>query len=840
MSESEEAQNDEKEMEVDEESNDSSDDGNDEAELEEKAKNLETELQNNVYMYETHVELINIYRKLMDLSKMRATYERFSENFPLTPSLWLDWIKDEIRIASSDKEKQYVKTLFEKAVKDYLSVDLWLEYCQYSIGCNDLTETRKVFENAINHAGLHVSKGSLLWDAYREFEMAHLSCIADTESEEWLTQAKKVSEIFRRQLSVTLLDMDKTYVEWRVWCERLPSKNSDSIVNKDQVEWGYKKATKYMEDYKDLEMKLIHNLENKIDVFKEYIKWERHPEIIRGLYERAVESCCLNSEIWLEYCMYFFNYANYVSLLETCERALRNCPWSEDLWVFNIRALELNNKTHKEVTICLEKALQSGLQNGYQYLKLWLAYLEYYRRITDANNEESVEKLRSAFRKSLDHILSNFDPDDGDPECTILRLWAKVEANLLKNMQEARKIWNENGILKRNGTSATYWIELIELEKRFGDEKHLRKTYQRAITTAKDWPQCIVQSWLMYERECGTAESMINCMDACSHYMKKYEREMAENAKNIENENIEKNKMKKRKHELERPYYKTKQGKINKEPKQQETMEIEEAEEEQEKNKNGEETHNKNDTEMKDEKKFEKIDYEKENRSVFISNLDYSVTETELKEFLGELEELRLVTDRKGASKGYAYAVFETQEQAEKTLKRDREKLNARPVFLSRCKMDKMHREKQFLYSTRTEQHKLFVRGLPMTMNQDEVTEIFKPYGELKDVRLVTYRNGRSKGLAYIEYSSATEAANAILGTDNKEIRGFTISVAISAPPQRKTENFTAAVPEPPRHAKSRLQIPLVPRAVQVSNVAKPSTSTLSNEDFRKMLLNKK
>lgn len=42
-------------------------------------------------------------------------------NFIYVLELWLDWIKDEIVVATTDEEKQYVITLCEKGVKDYLS-----------------------------------------------------------------------------------------------------------------------------------------------------------------------------------------------------------------------------------------------------------------------------------------------------------------------------------------------------------------------------------------------------------------------------------------------------------------------------------------------------------------------------------------------------------------------------------------------------------------------------------------------------------------------------------------------------------------------------------------------
>ena len=63
--------------------------------------------------------------------------------FPLTGQLWLDWVADEQKIAATEEEKSKVRgklrlrdsflikvlDLLERGVRDYLSVDLWLERC---------------------------------------------------------------------------------------------------------------------------------------------------------------------------------------------------------------------------------------------------------------------------------------------------------------------------------------------------------------------------------------------------------------------------------------------------------------------------------------------------------------------------------------------------------------------------------------------------------------------------------------------------------------------------------------------------------------------------------------
>ncbi len=64
--------------------------------------------------------------------------------------------------------RQRLRALFDQAVDDYLSVDLWLEYAQWSI--SDPASAREVLERAIAACGLHVAKGCIIWDVYRIYE----------------------------------------------------------------------------------------------------------------------------------------------------------------------------------------------------------------------------------------------------------------------------------------------------------------------------------------------------------------------------------------------------------------------------------------------------------------------------------------------------------------------------------------------------------------------------------------------------------------------------------------------------------------------------------------------
>ncbi len=103
-----------------------------------------------------------------------------------TIELWLDWVKDEQKLITADADRLKITELFERALNDYLSVEIYLEYIQFSIGDmgkpNGLEAVRGLCEKAVELAGLDVSKGYALWEAYREFESAILSGLQVSKS----------------------------------------------------------------------------------------------------------------------------------------------------------------------------------------------------------------------------------------------------------------------------------------------------------------------------------------------------------------------------------------------------------------------------------------------------------------------------------------------------------------------------------------------------------------------------------------------------------------------------------------------------------------------------------
>ena len=71
---------------------------------------------------------------------------------------------------------------------------------QVSLSREGVHNIRATHEKAVVAAGIHGSKGALIWDNYREFELCLLS--QDSSNEE---QHVRVDKLFRRQLAVPLI-----------------------------------------------------------------------------------------------------------------------------------------------------------------------------------------------------------------------------------------------------------------------------------------------------------------------------------------------------------------------------------------------------------------------------------------------------------------------------------------------------------------------------------------------------------------------------------------------------------------------------------------------------------
>ncbi|XP_025820191.1 glycine-rich RNA-binding protein 4, mitochondrial-like [Panicum hallii] len=79
----------------------------------------------------------------------------------------------------------------------------------------------------------------------------------------------------------------------------------------------------------------------------------------------------------------------------------------------------------------------------------------------------------------------------------------------------------------------------------------------------------------------------------------------------------------------------------------------------------------------------------------------------------------------------------------------------------------------------------IFVSRLSFYTTEEELKDIFSPFGNVKEARLMRDRQtGRMKGFGFVKYSSQAEAEKAVKAMDGRILRGRLIFVEMAKGPK--------------------------------------------------------
>ncbi len=84
--------------------------------------------------------------------------------------------------------------------------------------------------------------------------------------------------------------------------------------------------------------------------------------------------------------------------------------------------------------------------------------------------------------------------------------------------------------------------------------------------------------------------------------------------------------------------------------------------------------------------------------------------------------------------------------------------------------------------------NKLYVGGLPFSVTDDRLQEIFSPHGTVESARVITDRmTGRSRGFGFVEMSSQAEAEEATTNLNGTDLEGRSLTVNEAKPQQERS-----------------------------------------------------
>ncbi|XP_075386203.1 nucleolin [Tenrec ecaudatus] len=154
--------------------------------------------------------------------------------------------------------------------------------------------------------------------------------------------------------------------------------------------------------------------------------------------------------------------------------------------------------------------------------------------------------------------------------------------------------------------------------------------------------------------------------------------------------------------------------------------------------------------------------------NLFIGNLNCNKSAPELKTALSELfakNDLTVMDVRIGTTRKFGYVDFESADDLEKALELTGLKVFGNEIKLERPK-GKDHKKDR---DART----LLAKNLPYRVTQDELKEVFE---DAVEIRLVS-KDGKSKGIAYLEFKTEADAEKTLEEKQGTEIDGRSISL---------------------------------------------------------------
>ncbi|PSS19003.1 Squamous cell carcinoma antigen recognized by T-cells 3 like [Actinidia chinensis var. chinensis] len=523
-----EVQNPKNPTDSDSDSDSNSGDSDDEAQETLQIQTLETELSQNPANYDSHVQFIRALRKHGDIEKLRRAREAMSELFPLSPSMWQDWAKDETSLSSGPESFPAIEKLYERGVFDYLSVSLWCDYLNFvqehepsvrECSPAGVLKARNLFERALTAAGLHVTEGYKIWEAYKEFELAIFYVIDETDVEAREKQVQRVRNIFHRQLSVPHSDLRSTLVAYKSWETEqgiVPDANSSNLDGiSSHIASAYQKALEMLDARVLFEERIsrqgVSDME-RLQEYMAYLKFEEScgdPARVQILYERAVTEFPISNDLWLDYTRYLDRTLKASSIVkDVYSRATKNCPWVGELWVRYLLSLERGRASEKEMSSVFEKSILCTFSSYDEYLDIFLTRVDgLRRRISQAGEVEDVldyALIRETFQRASDYLSPHLKDMDG-----LLRIhsyWAQLELSLGKDLVAARGVWES--LLKISGSMLDAWQGYIAMEIQMGNINEARSLYRRCYSKrfSGTGSEDICHAWLRFEKEFGTLE----------------------------------------------------------------------------------------------------------------------------------------------------------------------------------------------------------------------------------------------------------------------------------------------------------------------------------------------
>ncbi|KAF2076505.1 hypothetical protein CYY_002183 [Polysphondylium violaceum] len=813
---------------------------------------LEIKLREDPYSFDKNIEFINALQGITksnsptSLERLRKARESFQSLFPLPEFVWVDWLSFEIKVSKTEQDYEYLDSLFEKAINDYISIKISIMYCSYkesiifsklssgtlvidSFSVPLVANQRDLFEKMIKKNGGDISEASKLWRRYIAFEKIVLSNLSDAK--ECAQSIKYINSLYLRLLSSTVVDLIDCFAEFKEW-------EHSKEIDDDYIEGIVEKSIQEV-DARDPYEQAIATTDKQaaFPKWREYIEFEKkqtdNVRLTVAVYERAIKMYYSSIELWQGYLEYAQTNVSSVSqdiLVNIHSRAVRNVYWSGDIWAGYMRVLERHSQSSETIHAVFERGLVAGLSSLQDCLVLYNALLDYQWRLVRAKSqkastgktivdEQDIQSLQAIYQRACDY----FAPLDAAILLDCQLYWANFQLESLGQWSEY--VPTMETVLTYSFTQYLVWAQYIANTLIHATKEDARQLYQKAVLSVQDNAGKIWQDWLNFERQFGTLsqyeEALKQYHTATMKYLQQQQQHQTREqkgkpkaAKGKGQDKGAKANAAKEKPKRDRKRKSKKDDDGDDQDKANETngngkggdvaMQVDKKPEQQQQEQEQEQ-------EEEDKRKSKKIKTtnddggEKEICSIFVSSLPFETKEEEIQQLFGkygEIKSIRLIRDKRGKSKGICFIDYSNTAEAKKSLE-----LNGHMIdkFSLRVEYSKNNPPSVTKSTTTTttnddsskidynniEEKTVFINNLSPKITNELLEEYFTKNGILfSSVRVKNNKGARP--FAYVDLVDKENLEKA-LSLNQKYFMGKSINVYVSKPPGSKSNNNSSS-----------------------------------------------
>ncbi|OJJ48740.1 hypothetical protein ASPZODRAFT_1663690 [Penicilliopsis zonata CBS 506.65] len=809
-----------------------------------QATELFNQIQENPHSHDAHVQFISLLhagfvnhvyppsnpdvhgdpRNYDLLRDMRTAREEMDKLFAMGEELWAEWIQDESMLAQSVSERMDVMSLCQRSIEEeYGSTKLWSIYGEwvlhlYNSSFGDASQSHwseqdrlvgreafqwehvlDVWQRGAEATRWRINDSHMVWDRFLDL------LVQDVARSPSQGKINHVKSTFDLRLQTPHATWDQTFQKFSGFISTYYSANYEDIMA-ETVRHAADPKRKY-DDRQDLEMKLRAAVEagdrtQEWYLYSEYIEWECSQNrrkgffsfhLVNAVYQRAVLRFPTDVNLWEDYIMFLIDESMHghvsIQTISTLDRATRHCPWSGNLWSQYLLSSEREGLSFSKIADIKHKATSTGLLDAggmEEVLKVHTTWCSYLRRraFLPEGTDEDLDVAEVGIRSAIENVQELGEKKygksyQGDPYFRLERIYIRYlsESGSWDSARETFK-----GLVPRRGNSHEFWLtyyawELISWSKFVQGEATAdaaRRTPNPSYATAVlkqalrrtdlDWPEKIIQTYLAHCEDYEDMDELQQAVLETRKVMKAYNARREKAAREPATATASQHQ-----HQPQENQHQPGPAEA--------VAHAEKRKREDEREANGVPSSKKprpEDTEVilqTTEAEPVALRRDRENATVVVKNLPHRISEHKVRQFFrhcGTINSVKMIPGE-DANSETAMIEFESRDDALVAQTRDKKILEGNTVEIR-------------IGSGST----LFVTNFPPTADEQYIRDLFRPYGEIVDVRFPSLKYNTHRRFCYVQFQEAFEAEHATKLDGTTLEKGLQLVAKISDPSQKQ------------------------------------------------------